>query len=155
MVIFGSTLETEITGLLIDQMLGVRQTEESRMAPRFLPQAARRMEWALTEIMKATGEAGLWGPSELRQRHIKLGMPIRHVKWAAGYTCLEIRNRWWVTRDRFGSHQHADVFKATRLDEITLRDNGTEKKREPRTDSWALQNLEIREMKRNQQEKSR
>ena len=45
--------------LLIDQMLGERQIEKLRMAPRFLAQAARRMELALTETGKIVGEAGL------------------------------------------------------------------------------------------------
>ena len=45
--------------LLIDQMLGVRQREKSKMAPRFLAQAARTMELTLTETGKAAKEAGL------------------------------------------------------------------------------------------------
>ena len=40
-------------------MLGVRQIDKLRMAPRFLAQAARRMELALTETGKLAGEAGL------------------------------------------------------------------------------------------------
>lgn len=67
--------------MLTDQMLGVRQREESRIAPRFLAQATRRMELALTEIGKATGEAGLWETIRSSVRdNIKLGMPIRYVK---------------------------------------------------------------------------
>lgn len=40
-------------------MLGMRQREKSKMAPRFLAQAARTMELALTETGKAAKEAGL------------------------------------------------------------------------------------------------
>lgn len=38
----------------------VRYKAASRMIPRFLVQAARRMKLALTETGKAAGETGLW-----------------------------------------------------------------------------------------------
>lgn len=62
--------------MVIDQMLGVRQRDELRMAPRFLAQATRRLELALTEIGKASGNLVCVRPSG---DNIKSGMAIRHV----------------------------------------------------------------------------